>query len=279
MTGKRIWIVVVALALLAAYSQVRLFQTDQRLQKADRLPEALATEAAESVRLIESARQEALKSLRDTVASDLTTAAKAVSDEQAQALEERLRQLAVEVAKREVELKNAQAERDRVLNGMPEHVELDQLNDYYAPKWKQQTGYLGTVETFNTALGPIGFQKSHFAFAYVPSSKRLAWLKIGKDDSSENSELIKAWLEESARAKVRLGYTRQYQRTEPSDYGEYTEALYRKGDMYFKTYFQYQRVQGTYDRHSLQYTYYVETGSEARKQQHELEQYNQKLGS
>lgn len=270
---------VVALALLAAYSQVRLFQVDQRLQKADRLPEALATEAAESVRSIESARQEALKSLRDTVASSLTVSAKAVSDEQAQALEGRLRQLAVEVAKREVELKNAQAERDHVLNGMPEHVALDQLNDYYAEKWKQQAGYFGTVETFNTVLGPIGFQKSDFAFAYIPSSQRLAWLKIGKKDSSENSELIKVWLEESVGAKVRLGYTRQYKRTKPSDYGEYTEALYRKGDMYFKTYFQYQRVQGTYDRHSLQYTYYVETGSAARKQQYELEQYNQKLGS
>jgi hypothetical protein len=104
-------------------------------------------------------------------------------------------------------------------------------------------------------------------------------LKIGKDDSSENSELIKAWLEEAERAKVRLGYVRQYRRTKPSDYGDYTEALYRKGDMYFKTFLQYQRIQGTYDRHSLQYTYYVETGSDARRQQYELEQYNEKLGS
>jgi hypothetical protein len=52
-----------------------------------------------------------------------------------------------------------------------------------------------------------------------------------------------------------------------------------KGDMYFKTYFQYERVQGTYGRHSLQYTYYVEIGSEVRKARYELEQYNQKLGS
>lgn len=54
---------------------------------------------------------------------------------------------------------------------------------------------------------------------------------------------------------MRLGYVRQYRRTKPSDYGEYTEALYTKGDMYFKTFVQYQRVQGTYGRHSLHYTY------------------------
>lgn len=111
------------------------------------------------------------------------------------------------------------------------------------------------MESFYTSLGPIGFQKSHFTFAYIPSSRLLAWLKIGKDNSSENSELIKAWLGEAERAKVRLGYVRQYRRTKPSDYGEYTEALYTKGDMYFKTFVQYQRVQGTYGRHSLHYTY------------------------
>jgi len=103
-------------------------------------------------------------------------------------------------------------------------------------------------------------------------------VKIGKANSTENSELIKAWIEESAAAKEKLGYVRQYRTTKPSDYGEYTEALYRKGDMYFKTYLQYQRVQGTYGRHSLQYTYYVEIGSEVRKRQYDLEAVQSKTG-
>jgi hypothetical protein len=77
---------------------------------------------------------------------------------------------------------------------------------------------------------------------------------------------------------MRLGYVQQYRRTKPSDYGESTETRYTKGDMYFKTFMQYQRVQGTYGRHSLQYTYYVETGSDARRKEYELEQYNKKLG-
>lgn len=178
-----------------------------------------------------------------------------------------------------MELKKTQAEHERALNGLPEQVELDELNDYYAKKFGGNTEAFGLVESFNTAVGPITFQKHHFSFAYLLSSKRLARLRIGKDGSTENSKLIRTWLDESADAKVRLGYVRQYRITKPSDYGEYTEALYRKGDMYFKTYFQYQRMQGTYDRYSLQYTYYVEVGSNARSRQFDLEQYNQKLGS
>lgn len=225
MTDRKIWIAVVGLALVAAYLQVRVFQLDQQLKDAGRLREELASLAAESVQSIESAGQATLKSFRETVASDLASVAKTVSDEQARALEERLKRLNVEVSKLEAESRNAQAERDRVLNGLPEHVELDELNDYYAARWKQKTGYIGTVETFNTSQGSIGFQKNHFSFAYIPSSKRLAWLKIGKDAVTENAELIKAWLDESARAKGRLGYVRQYRTTKPSDYGEYTPKL------------------------------------------------------
>jgi hypothetical protein len=258
---------------------VRVLHLDRELQKMGRIRDEVAAVTTQSVRSIQDAKHEALRSLRDTVTSDLTSAAKVVSDKQAQALEERLRHLSTALSKRKAELKAAQAERDRVLNGLPEQVDLDQLNDYYASKWKQNTSSYGTVESFNTTLGAIGFLKTHFSFAYVPSSKRLAWLKIGKNDSTENAELIKAWLDESTQAKVRFGYVRKYRTTKPSDYGMYTEALYRKGDMYFKTYLQHQRVQGTYDRHSLQYTYYVEVGSETRKKQYKLEQYNQKLGS
>jgi hypothetical protein len=278
MADRRVWISLVAVALLAGYSQFRVFQLDRRLGDVTHLPEALSAQASESTKAIEGARDQALKSLHDTVASDLLSAAKTISDQQARALEDRLRQLAIEVSKREAAVRSAEAERDRLQNGLPEHVDLDQLNAYYAELWKKETGYASTVESFNTSLGPIGFRKSHFTFAYIPSSRQLAWLKIGKDESGENSELIKAWLEEAGRAKMRLGYVQQYRRTKPSDYGESTETRYTKGDMYFKTFMQYQRVQGTYGRHSLQYTYYVETGSDARRKEYELEQYNKKLG-
>lgn len=131
MPDRRLWIPLVAVALLAGYSQLRVFQLDKRLQDTAGLPEALSAQASESEKAIESARDMAVKSLRDSVASDLVSTAKTISDEQARALEDRLRQLAGEVSKREAEVRSAEAERDRVLNGLPEHVELDQLNDYY----------------------------------------------------------------------------------------------------------------------------------------------------
>jgi hypothetical protein len=183
------------------------------------------------------------------------------------------------VAKREAAIKIAEAKLNRSLTGQPEQVDLDKLNESYVEIWSKQSNNFAPIVSFNTSQGLIEFQKRQFTFAYIPSSNILAWLKIGKDDSQENSELIKAWLNEAERAKIKMGYTRQYRKTKPSDYGEYTESLYRKGDMYFKTFIQYQRVQGTYGRHSLEYSYYVEIGSDLRRQKYELEQYNLNLGS
>jgi hypothetical protein len=154
-------------------------------------------------------------------------------------------------------------------------VDLDQLNDYYSSKFKNNSGY----EQFQTQRGEISFYSSSFDFVYARNPFQLACLRIGKKESTENAELIKAWLNESANAKIRLGYRNIYSRTKNAEYGEYTEKFYEKGDLYFKTYFQYERVQGTYDRHSLQYTFYVETGSKERKARMELEQYINKLGS
>jgi len=55
--------------------------------------------------------------------------------------------------------------------------------------------------------------------------------------------------------------------------------IYKKGDLYFKTYYQYERVLETYDRHSLQYNFFIELGSLKRKDQYMSEQYNIKTGS
>ena len=160
---------------------------------------------------------------------------------------------------------------ERLENGLPEQVDIDDLQNRYSGNKPD--------ETFLTSKGKIYFFRSEIDVVIVPSTKKAAWIRIGKKNSQENSELIKAWLDESAKSKLQQGYKLRANRTRDSDYGEYTEKIYRKKDMYFKTYFQYERIQGTYGRYSLQYTFYVETGSEVRKQRYVLEQYTNRLGS
>lgn len=166
-----------------------------------------------------------------------------------------------------------------MMSRLPDNFELDQVNQYYVEKWNQSTSNDSPLETFHTSIGEIKFTKNDFSFLYVSSPRLLAWLRIGKSGSVENVNIIKAWLRDAAQAKTRLGYVHKYSDTQPSDYGEYTESYYQKGDLYFKTYFQYDRVLETYGRHSLRYTYFVEVGSIGRKRHYELEQYRQKLGS
>lgn len=273
---KKIWIAIAVISLLEIFA---LYRVEKKLESIDRLSPALLTQTTDSIRAIEDIKSETVKSLQTTISKDLITSAKTISDQQTKALQERLNSLASEVAKREAAIKIAEAKLSRSLTGQPEQVDLDKLNESYVEIWSKQSNNFAPIVSFNTSQGSIDFQKRQFTFAYIPSSNILAWLKIGKDDSQENSELIKAWLNEAERAKIKMGYTRQYRKTKPSDYGEYTESLYRKGDMYFKTFIQYQRVQGTYGRHSLEYSYYVEIGSDLRRQKYELEQYNQNLGS
>lgn len=165
----------------------------------------------------------------------------------------------------------------RVAQGLPELVELDRLREHYAEKAKSKQTWV--LEEFKTSHGKLQFMVSDLTTAEVPSTGQLAWLRIGKSGSTENDVLIKAWIDEATAAKVRLGYGQVYKRTRDNDYGATTEALYRRGDLYFKTSFQYQRMLETYNRYSLKYTYYVEQGSESRKKAYDLEQYNAKLGS
>lgn len=273
---KKILAACVAIGLIGAFA---LYRVEVKLEGIERLSPTLSSQASNSMQAIEGAKNEAIQTLHTTATKDLVASAKAISDQQVKALQDRLQILAAKIAEHENAKKLAEEKLNRALNGLPEQIDLDKLNNHYAEIWSKQSNDYGAVESFNTAQGSISFQKRHFSFAYIPSSEKIAWLKIGKDNSQENSELIKAWLDEAERAKVQLGYAREYRKTKPSDYGEYTESLYRKGDAYFKTFLQFQRVQGTYGRHSLQYSYYVEIGSEARRQKYELEQYNQKLGS
>ncbi|MDX2261488.1 MAG: hypothetical protein SFU84_07290 [Gemmatimonadales bacterium] len=162
------------------------------------------------------------------------------------------------------------------LRGLPGAVSLDSLNSYYAARWNDP----GFGETFETSAGNLGFTKSHFTFAYLPSTRDVAYIRIGREnDSFTSREAIRAWIREATEIKQLQGYTKVYLRSGSAEYGEYTEGLYRKGDSYFKTFFRYGRVQGTYGRYSLQYDYYIEIGSTARAEQYRLERYNNRLGS
>jgi hypothetical protein len=173
-------------------------------------------------------------------------------------------------------LQNAEDAKRRLLQDLPGIVSLDSLNAYYSARWNES----GFSESFETTAGEIRFAKSHFTFAYVPSTRETAFNRIGKErDSYTSREVIRAWLREATDNKQRQGFTKVYLRSGPAEYGEYTEALYRNGDAYFKTFFRYGRVLETYGRHSLQYDYYAEVGSSARADRYRTERYNSRLGS
>ena len=168
------------------------------------------------------------------------------------------------------ELEEIKSKKQRELANLPEYVDLDSLYQHYKDS---------TSVTFDTEKGQINFSSYNIQIAMIPSIQKVAWIRIGKETSSENTSLIKAWLNESINQKTKQDYKLISENTNPSDYGEYTEKLYTKGDMYLKTYYQYIRYQGTYDSKYYRYTYYVEVGSTKRKNLYIREQYNSKLGS
>lgn len=160
--------------------------------------------------------------------------------------------------------------KQRALNNLPEVVSLDELYK----KYKNNRS-----ESFHTSKGRISFSSYNFSFLKVPSTGDVAYIRIGKEESSENSALIKAFLEESAKSKTKQGYRLVSNKEYPSDYGTYRVKKYSKEDSYFITYYQYTRYQGTYNSTYFRYKYYIEIGSTKRKQQFENEQFNSKLGS
>jgi hypothetical protein len=184
--------------------------------------------------------------------------------------------LAILVAQRRSELLALEDRRRRELQGLPGVVSLDSLNSYYAARWNES----GFLETFDTRAGTISFGQSAFTFAYLRSPRDIAFIRIGRTrDSYTSREMIQSWLRESIDAKQRQGYQRVYARSGPAEYGEFTESLYRKSDAYIKTFFRYSRIQGTYDRHSLEYDFFVKVGSTARADRYKAEQYNSRIGS
>jgi len=81
---------------------------------------------------------------------------------------------------------------------LPNYVDLDDLHQRYADKKYS--------ESFITEKGTITFYSGQIQIITVPSTGKAAWIRIGKENSTENAELIKAWLNESLMSQ--LGLTR-----------------------------------------------------------------------
>lgn len=221
--------------------------------------------AADSVSVQMSSARSELLALNDSLRRGFTARLRSEADSLAQI-----------VSRRRSEILALEETRQRTIRGLPGVVTLDSLNSYYASRWNETS----FAESFDTRAGTITFTRSDFTFAYLRSPRDIAFIRIGRErDSYTSREVIQAWLRESAEAKQRQGYQRVYSRSGPAEYGEYTESLYRKGDAYLKTFFRFSRVQGTYDRFSLQYDYFVEVGSTSRADRYKDEQYGARIGS
>jgi len=214
----------------------------------------------------------AAKVEQDKFGKNLKETSDRILEQQQNTFKSQLQALRKQIETQQAKYQREKNRLERIENGLPEQVELDDLYTKYSKRYSAS-------EVFHTSKGSISFYSSHIEYTLVPSTGKVASIRIGKGQSTEDSELIKAWLRESEQVKQRLGYKFINQKTRPTDYGEATEKLYRRGDMYFKTYYQYTRVQGTYNSTNYRYKFYVEIGSEKRKNRHKLEQYNNKLGS
>jgi hypothetical protein len=162
--------------------------------------------------------------------------------------------------------------------GLPEYKDFVDVFFTYYNNVRNGSSYSPLV-SFTTSVGDISFVNENFEFRLSPPNNNPAWFQLGKKESTENSELIKAWLDDVEQSKKALGYLQADSTTKKSDYGEYTIKTFVKGDMFLTTHFQYERVQGTYGRHSLQYTYFVKVGSTKLNKAGRLMEYSNKLGN
>lgn len=133
-------------------------------------------------------------------------------------------------------------------------------------------------ENFVTTSGEISFTNTDFQFYLIPESEKIAYIRIGKTQSIERSEVIEAFLNEAINAKTKNGYKQYVLNKETTKYGSIEKKEFRKGDLYICTYFEYERVQGTYNSKSYVYTYYVELGSVDSREKFIEGDYSLKLG-
>jgi hypothetical protein len=239
------------------------------------------------LKMAESEAIDALEQTKERVANELATSTRARVDLETDAvMREKLARYRAELQRiqEEIEFERSRLSelaetRQRAEAGLPELIELDDLNTYYGKKLNEDESLHATIESFQTSEGTLAFDKNDLGFQYVPSTGELARFRIGKENSTVDPELIKAWLSDAESAKSKLGYRLISDNTKNTNDGRAKERHYTKGDMYFTTYFQHKSVRGMNDRHSLQYDFFIEVGSESRSETARLESYNQKLGS
>lgn len=260
----------IILLIFSIYLFFEIDKTDKKFAELKDLTVRIKNESDKAITSIDSLSQELKKQLSNQYKKNLSQVSEILLNEKLKTFESQLLNIQKKIDDETANLKKIKSQKRRGLLNLPEQVDLDDLYVRYKK--------LNSV-SFDTDKGSINFNRYNIEITIVPSLQKPAWIRIGKEKSEENSALIKAWLSESAKEKIRQGYKSIHNKTRPSDYGEYTVKLYRKGDMYFKTYYQYIRFQGTYNSTYYRYTFYVEVGSQKRKELYFREQYNSKLGS
>ena len=249
--------------------QERLFDLENRMRLAE----------SEAIDELEQTKKRVAHELAASMRRRVNLETDAVLNEKLVRYRAELQQIQEEIELERSRLSELSETKQRAEAGLPELIELDDLNTYYGEKISEDKSLRATIESFETSKGTLSFDKHDLGFQYVPSTGKLARLRIGKNNSTIDPEIIKAWLSDAESAKSKLGYRLISDHTKNTNDGQAKERHYEKGDMYFKTYFQHKSVRGMNDRHSLQYDFFIEVGSETRLETAKLESYNQKLGS
>lgn len=249
--------------------QERFFDLENRLKIAE----------SEAINALEQTKERVADELATSTRERLNLETDAAINEKLVRYRAELQHIQEEIDSERSRLSELRETRRRAEVGLPELVELDDLDAYYGEKLNADKSLYATIESFQTSKGTLSFDKNDFGFQYVPSTRKLARVRIGKTNSTIDPDIIKAWLSDAESAKRKLGYRLISNNTKNTNDGQAKEKYYKKGDMYFTTYFQYTTVRDTNDRQSLQYDFFIEVGSESRSETARLESYNQKLGS
>lgn len=232
------------------------------IQEQNNAVQVIELKVASTTNLIDSLLKNRLSETYNGIASDY---------------QDKLKVTLSDFANAEKSLSEARAEYDERLYEMPEPKSLDQVAEYYLSKFGEKVSTF-EIERFETRRGSLSFHRGDVLMCFIPSTGKLAYIRIGKEQSSENAELIKQWLDDSTAEKTKMGYKRVSTKTSPTEYGQKTVSDYEKGDLYFQTYFQTTRMIETYNRYSLMYKFYIEMGSKVRRERFFLEDYNNKTG-
>jgi chromosome segregation ATPase len=143
------------------------------------------------LKLVESEAIDALEQTKERVANELATSTRnRVGLEMDAALNEKLARYRAELQQiqeqtdaERSQLSELVETRQRAEAGLPELREVDDLNTYYGEKLAEAESHHATIESFQTSEGTLSFEKDDFGFQYVPSTRKLARLRIGKESS------------------------------------------------------------------------------------------------